>query len=791
MPAIRMILNGRVQGLGVRPAIYRLATSLGLAGEVRNSARGVEIDLVGNAADLAAFQNRLEDQLPPGALVEQRLVEQRLVEQRLGEQDAAEQGLGAQRSQQNRSADTIRATGRPDFVIVREPGAGPLGARVPVDLAVCSNCLKDVDGDEPRRGRYPFVSCTLCGPRYSLIRAMPYERPDTGMADFPMCEQCMREYGSVGDRRFHAQTNACSFCGPRLWCHAGDPRQTLEGSAALAAASHALREGRIVAARGVGGYQLLVDATSQSAVDRLRRRKTRPAKPLAVLVGSIDEACRLAYVDAEQRRALESPANPIVLLKSRSPSPLIGNPQPGSLLARSVHPGLDCVGLLLPSTPLHALLVREAGRPLVCTSGNREGEPLEFSVAESEHNLAGICDLWLHHDRPIEQPIDDSVVRVIAGRPVTIRLARGLAPLALPIDFNIPRLALGGHMKAAAAWCNGRQSVLGPHVGELDTLAARQRFREQFQAWQRLYRFQAERLVHDLHPDYFTTAFAMDFRGSRLAVQHHHAHVVAGMVQHGWLDRQVLGVSWDGTGLGSDGTLWGGELLLARTTGFERVGRLRPFSLPGGEAAVREPWRVALSMLHEVVKPEQALRLLPPAVEPGKCRQVQQLIGHRRLAPLSSSGGRLFDALAALILGIVESQFEGQPAMWLEAAADRSERGAYPLPLRDGELLEWDWRPLLIEVLADLRRAEAPPIMAARFHRGLAKGIVAACRRWPEMPVVLSGGVFQNQLLTEWVCEEFEEVADSPRQLGLPGSIPPNDGGLAVGQLVIAAALEE
>ncbi|MCO6457722.1 MAG: carbamoyltransferase HypF [Pirellulaceae bacterium] len=745
MPATRVILSGRVQGLGVRPAIYRLAESLELSGTVRNTAGGVEILVEGDATAITQFLESLAAHLPAGTQVEQR------------------------------REQVVAATGCVGFAIVEQSPAGPLAARVPADRAVCDGCLDDVLQSGGRRQNYPLTSCTLCGPRYSIVRRMPYARQSTSMADFPLCDACQNEFTSPGDRRFHAETNACPACGPRVTCHAGDSRQAVVGEQALELAGQNLRDGRIVAVRGLGGYQLLVDATCDDAVRRLRQRKTRPARPLAVMVRSLAEAHRLAILNDTESRLLASAENPIVLVRARS----------GNGLAKSVHPGLDCVGLLLPTTPLHALLLRIAARPVVCTSGNREGEPLEYDVAAAEANLHGICDVWLHHDRPIEQPVDDSVVRVIADRPVALRLARGYAPWPLQLPGDSLSLALGGQMKSAAAWSNGGQAVLGPHLGDLESEAVRERLLWQLARWRALYQFQEQSLAHDLHPDYFTTWLAQQASSRRLAVQHHHAHIVAGMLEQQWLDREVIGVAWDGTGYGSDGTVWGGELLRSTAARFERIGWLRPFVLPGGEAAIRQPWRVALALLHQVTEPNEALAMLPGGLDRKLGRQVQQLIASRVRCPVTSSAGRLFDAAAVLILGLTESEYDGQPAMLLEAVADRTVEGAYPLVPHGDEPLIWDWRPMLRQLLADRRRGEEPPALAMRWHRGLAAGIVHACRRWPQLPVVLGGGVFQNQLLVELIGQQWR-ADDAP--LGLPGMIPPNDGGLAAGQLAVLAA---
>jgi hydrogenase maturation protein HypF len=743
--ARRLVLGGGVQGLGVRPAIFRLAERLGLNGLVRNTVRGVEIEIEGPNDRLSQFEKLLPTSLPAAA------------------------------SLAKLKSERIAPSGRDGFAIVKEPSTGPVIARVPEDRGLCPDCAREVADRNDRRHRYPFTSCTQCGPRYTVVHSMPFERADTTMAEFALCPECRDEYERPGDRRFHAQTTACGKCGPKVWCKVAEHNATFYGDESLKAVIGHLSAGKIVALRGVGGYQLLVDATNSAAVNRLRERKGRRAKPLAVMVESADAARRLAHFDDEEIAAFDDPSAPIVLVRAHAKNGL----------APAVHPDLDAVGLMRPTTPLHAIMARDFGRPLVCTSGNREGDPLEYEIDAAEKHLAGIADLWLHHDRKIARPIDDSVVRIIAGRRVAIRLARGLAPLPLDLPAMPPTIAVGGYLKAAAAWSNGAQAVLGPHIGDQESVASRERCLAHLKDWLRLYWIRPVQLVHDMHPEYFSTQWAQKQEIPQLAVQHHHAHVVAGMLEHGWLDRRVLGVAWDGTGYGADGTIWGGEFLVCTASGFERVARLRPFALPGGEAGIREPWRIALAVCGQLDAAIDIKQWPGWKVEAAKLASIKQILARPILAPITSSAGRLIDAAAALILGIDRAEFDGQAAMRLEAAADRDARGWYHFPVSDGPLKELDWRPLFVGLLADCRRGVDPGTLAMRFHRSLAHGIVGICRRWNEMPVVLSGGVFQNRLLTELVVEMIESKSQS---LGLPGLIPPNDGGLAAGQLAVAAA---
>jgi hydrogenase maturation protein HypF len=719
---------------------------LGIAGTVRNSSRGVEIEVEGPLSILDSFESKLPSVLPKAAHVSKA------------------------------ESAPIPAIGHGEFEIAPEFREGPLVTRVPQDRAVCSDCLREIDQPGERRQAYPFTSCTLCGPRYTVIRAMPFERCDTSMDHFPLCERCLSEFRRPQDRRFHAQTMACPTCGPQVWSRGTHSSDARHGAAAIAEAVRQILAGKIVAIRGIGGYQLLVDATNHAAVTRLRECKCRRAKPLAVMVESLVAAQTIAHLEEADISALCDPSGPIVLVRARA----------GNGLSEAIHPLIDTVGVMLPTTPLHALFVYSCDRPLVCTSANREGDPLEFDVAAAERNLKGMCDLWLHHDREIVRPIDDSVVRVMAGRRVTLRLARGLAPLPLNLPPLPPTIAVGGFLKAAAAWSNGHQSVLGPHIGDQQGIAARQRFVDHLADMQQLYRFRAERFVHDMHPEYFSTQWARSQAQATkmLAVQHHHAHIVAGMLEHDLLDRQVLGVSWDGTGYGTDGTIWGGQFLVASATGFQQVARLRPFCLPGGEAAIHEPWRIAMSICAQLGAAVDVRRWTEWNITECQMQSVARIIDRPQFSPLTSSAGRLFDAAAALALGVERADFDGQAAMRLEAVADSDARGWYEFPLSEGEVPELDWRPLLTGMLADKGRGVDDAVIAMRFHRSLAHGITRVCSHWREMPVVLSGGAFQNKLLTELIAELHN---DKSQRLGLPGAIPPNDGGLAAGQLAIAA----
>lgn len=765
--ALRMTMTGRVQGIGLRPTIARLAQQLSLCGYVGNTQEGVELHVEGPLAVVDRFQSELQSHLPQFAVITSC---RKLVVEAEGFTNFGIRSIGSSQTQLRHSLDSDSADHK----------AFALTARVPTDVGVCADCQADIQDEANRRYQYPFASCTHCGPRYSIIERMPYERSDTVMNAFPMCKLCLKEYESAGNRRFHAQTNACSECGPQVWLRDAKDQIVAHQDDAIQAAAATILNGGILAMRGLGGYQLLVDATSQSAVMNLRHKKERVDKPLAVMVASLSEAEEFAQLDPVEQQTLCSPANPIVVLQSREESGL----------AQSISCRLNTVGLMLPTTPLHRLLLESVKRPLVCTSGNRDGEPLVFTTTAAFDQLEKIADAWLEHDRPIRRPIDDSVVRVISDRPVAIRLGRGYSPLSLALETDETMVATGGHQKVAVAISNGAQSILAPHLGDMDTITARQRYIEQQHELSKLYGIESSSLVCDQHPEYYTTDWAekqADLQSCPvLKIQHHHAHVAAAMLEHNWLDRQVLGVAFDGTGYGVDGTIWGGEFLLATSSSFERVGHLRPVPLVGGELAIRQPWRVAISLVNDAVGESvgeaAAMKL---GFQVSGIEQFLRLLRKPALSSLTTSAGRLFDGMAAIILGIEQSQFEGQAAILLESACDLSAVGQYDLTIDHSHPRQLDWRPLVRQVLLDRENGVSTGTMAMRFHRGLAAAIVEFCSDYPTLPVAPGGGVFQNKVLVELLADGFKATG---QPLGLPGLIPPNDGGLAAGQLAIAAS---
>ncbi|HET6424725.1 MAG TPA: carbamoyltransferase HypF [Planctomycetaceae bacterium] len=743
MTGYNITIHGFVQGQGVRPALARLASQRQWTGKVRNTSRGVQLEL-GRVEESAAKVDSLIR--------------------------AAHMAL----AQAEIDCQPARCEALFPFHIDDSSSSGIPAVPVPPDVAICSECLAEFPDQGDRRYRYPLISCVHCGPRFSSITAMPFDRPRTTLQTFVLCEVCQAEYDSASRRRGHAQTIGCQDCGPDIWGEDRHGNRLGVGDEACIIAARALSQGAVVALRGVGGYQLLVEATQNRTVIELRRRKRRATKPFAVLCRSLEEAESFALLDDDSRRALTSPQNPIVVVPRRT----------GGTLADGIHPFLNDIGLLLPTTAMHARLLELVGQPLVCTSGNLEGAPMVADVDESRRALADIADLWLHHNRPLAHPVDDSVVRPMAGRMVTMRSARGFAPLLLSIPDAPPLVALGSDQKSACAFSNGAQVVLGPHAGDLNDLDSRQRWRDSLLSLQRLYQIDQPEWAVDAHPDHITRTLIPEVTSWR-PIWHHHAHIVAALVEHGWLDRAVMGVAADGQGYGPDGTLWGGEVLQATVSGFTRKAAVRRFALPGGDAAARDPSRVALALLSQM--PEVTIKSLSRLTGQHEFRvRAMMHAANSSLTPRTSSLGRLFDGIAWIALNLEGVGYVGEPAARLEAACDPQARGHYSWRINDAvEPWELDWRPMLQVLLRDLDQGEPAGVIAERFHRGIVDWIVALHTHCPPLPWVVGGGVFQNRRLCELLVERWPATGPP---LGLPGVIPPNDGGLAAGQLAIATA---
>jgi hydrogenase maturation protein HypF len=660
-----------------------------------------------------------------------------------------------------------------DFSIKPSEGALSASAWVLPDLATCPECLVEIADKEARRYAYPFTNCTLCGPRFTIITAIPYDRPNTTMAGFKLCDECQMEYADPRDRRFHAQPIACPKCGPKIWLDPAPSPAPNGPMEVLYQAAQKIRSGEIVALKGIGGFLLLCDARSSAAVSRLRARKRRHEKPLAVMFPDLEQlrdACQVSKLEAEW---LDSAVAPIVLLKRR-PDPA------GDLIAAEVAPGNPWLGAMLPYAPLHHLLMGQLGFPVVATSGNLSEEPIVYQNDEAKKCLQGIADCFLMHDRPIARHADDSIVRQARGRQLVLRRARGLAPMPLRVNPKLlPVLALGAHLKntVAAAW--DKQIVLSQHLGDLETAASLEAFQAAVKDLCALYGFKPKKVVCDLHPDYASSRHAESLGLPIVRVQHHHAHIAACMAEND-APPPVLGVAWDGLGLGTDGLVWGGEFLIVDETGAKRFAHMRTFPLPGGEAAIREPRRCSLGLLFEMNADLERLH----AMFPEGWEAARKLPAALALSPRTSSAGRLFDALASLVGLRQANSFEGQAAMALEHVIDESAGDeAYPFPLKPGSSLIADWEPLVRAALADVSGGVPVGRISARFHNALAELVVSVARRANLERVALSGGVFQNAYLSSRTAELLER---SGFQVFTHQRLPPNDGGISAGQAFIA-----
>jgi len=748
---MRVRVRGLVQGVGFRPFVHREATARGLAGWVRNSAEGVVLEAEGERSSLEKFLDALENAPPAHATVI--------------DMDISE----------------IVRRGEDSFRILPSDVDGARTTTPAPDYAPCPECLAEFFNASNRRYLYPFINCTQCGPRFSIIEDLPYDRARTSMRRFAMCAQCQREYDDPQDRRFHAEPNACPVCGPQLalWNASGETLSM--DHEALLTAAEALRTGAIVALKGIGGFHLLVDAQNEEAVTRLRARKRRPEKPFAVIfptLATLHEACR---VSAEEEALLTSPASPIVLLR-----------RSGDTLASAVAPENPLLGAMLPYSPLHHLLMRELGFPVVATSGNVTDEPIAIDERDALRRLGDVADMFLVHNRQIVRPLDDSVARIVCGRELMLRCARGYAPASVAVaGVAAGVLALGGHLKTSIALTGEGRVTLGPHIGDLESVETREAHARTAQDMLSLGGARPRLVIRDLHPDYATSRTADDFGAPILAVQHHLAHVVACIVENG-AEPPGLGVAWDGAGYGLDGTIWGGEFLLVTKSGWRRVAHLRSFPLPGGDTAAREPRRAALGLLYEAFGPDAlAMTDLAPlaAFAPHERDALGVMLSRGVNSPRTSSMGRLFDAFAALCGLRQRASYEGQAAAELEwAAADRAGGRAYPFPLRDPTNTDgactMDWGEALKAALADLRRGEPAGIVSEAFHNGLAVAIVAMAEHIGERRVVLTGGCFQNARMLETTVGALRAAGFEPLW---HRRVPPNDGGLSFGQAAWAA----
>jgi len=762
-------VTGIVQGVGFRPFVWRLAHRLGLTGFVFNNPQGVVIEAEGEPKSLETFVRLLKTDAPPLAVVE------------------------------SVSWQEIPLNGDTEFKIVESHSDAERVALISPDVATCDDCLRELFDPNDRRYRYPFLNCTNCGPRFTIIVDIPYDRERTTMAVFPMCPDCEREYHDPSDRRFHAQPTACPRCGPQVRliarCEDGEWKEVCQGDEAIKETARRLVEGQIVAIKGLGGYHLACDAANEAAVGRLRRSKHREFKPFALMAPDLETAHQLAFISPEEEALLTSWRRPIVLMRRR----------PEAKVAESVAPMHRDLGIMLPYTPLHHLLMTEIKRALVMTSGNLSDEPIAYKDDDAFKRLGKMVDAFLVHNREIHIRCDDSVTRVVKGQELLIRRSRGYAPqpVLLPFETPLPLLAVGAMLKNTFALCRNRYAFISHHIGDLDNYSAFGAFVEGVEHFKRLFAIEPQAVAYDLHPDYPSTRFALDYAESNglpsIGVQHHHAHVAAVMAEYG-LEGPVIGVAYDGTGYGTDGTIWGGEILLATYEGFERAAHLECVPMPGGERAVREAWRMAASWLRQTFG-DDGERLafgIDERVGEERWRQIWKLLRSDLPQPQTSSIGRLFDAVASL-LGICDfGAYEGHPAIWLEMAASRwtgkfndaFEQPPFRFELTDSEPIVLKATSVIEGIVEGLKRNLPAEQIAAQFHAAVADATLRACIKIRERTgvkdVVLSGGVMQNVLLLGWLIDLLKLEGF---RVFVPTKLPPNDGGICFGQAAVAARL--
>ncbi len=771
--SVRLVIQvtGVVQGVGFRPFVYNLAARYSLGGYVRNTSGEVEIELQGSAGQVKQFLAALSSQQPPLAIINSI---------QITELPVLEQPQEKFTIQSSTSKDSRTRT-------------------VPPDTATCACCFKELFDPDNRRFRYPFINCTNCGPRFTIIQSLPYDRPATTMSTFAMCNLCQSEYDDPGDRRFHAQPNACPTCGPSLTFVEPNKQEIRDSHAALDEAVRRLSTGGIIAAKGLGGFHLLCDANNEESVLRLRRVKGRYGKPMALMMRNLEMVrihCQLAEAEAA---LLSGTASPIVLVKKSS----------GSNLSAEVAPGVDEWGVMLPYTPLHHLLLADLNRPLIATSGNRTDEPICIDNDEALHRLADIADAFLLHNRPIESRYDDTVTRVWSGVEFIVRRSRGYAPLPinLPFTAEVPVLACGAHLKNTFCLIDGNRAFVSQHIGDLDNRMALDHFHESLTKFLQLFSISPQLVAHDLHPDYLSTEIATQFAAAHNIpahpVQHHHAHIVACMIEHN-VKEPVIGVAFDGLGLGPDGVLWGGEFLICTWNSWQRRAFFQPVALPGGSAAIKQPWRMALSYLQTSHgQGSSALAALADQLSGQVDRKTFNLVSKQMdsgvNSPLTSSCGRLFDAVSALLGVCPLTSYEGQAAIELEALARSFDQGS---PGASGEELvdRYDYEleqqsqmfiikpfPILDAVTTQLQQKVPLPLIAATFHRTIADIILQICLslRCEDglSQVCLSGGVFQNMLLLHETRQRLEKANFT---VYTPQRLPANDSGVSLGQAVVA-----
>jgi hydrogenase maturation protein HypF len=751
---VKIIIRGAVQGVGFRPFVYRIADEMKLKGWVINSSSGVFIEAEAEKPKLDEFVLRLQKEKPPRSFI------------------------------QSFEFSFLDPFGFDKFEIRKSDDEGSRTVLILPDIATCDDCLNDIFDSHNRRYLYPFTNCTNCGPRFTIIEKLPYDRANTSMKQFEMCGDCRKEYEDPINRRFHAQPNACPVCGPRLalWNKNGEVISVKHE--ALLEAVYAIKSGKIVAVKGIGGFHLITDARNENAVRELRKKKHREEKPLALMYPNIESVYCDCEVSDFEKRLLLSPESPIVLLKRKTEIEI----------AESISPGNPYLGIMLPYSPLHHILMKEIPFPIVATSGNLSDEPICTDEKEALSRLKEIADLFLVHNRPIVRHVDDSIVRFISGREMVVRRARGYAPLPVHLNKKLPNiLAAGAHLKNTISLSIDNNVFISQHIGDLETAEAYNAFENVINDLTNIYEIKPDTIACDKHPNYMSTYYANHSGLAVERVQHHYAHIASCMAENE-LEGNVLGVSWDGTGYGDDGTIWGGEFLLADEKSFKRIAHLRTFRLPGGEIAIKEIHRTALGLLFEIygekVFTDKGLNPLKDISE-SELKILKQMLAGKLNSPLTSSMGRLFDGVAAITQISKYSHFEGQAAMELEFAAESVNTSeTYPLRISENSIENSDvkfivdWEPIILAIIEDLKKQTSKNIISAKFHNTLANVILEIAKKTGEKRVVLSGGCFQNKYLIEKTIQLLEENNFKPYW---HQRVPTNDGGISLGQIIVAS----
>ncbi len=730
----KILVSGRVQGVGFRPAVYALAKRLGLNGWVANFNGSVEIEIEGEAHAVHHFPREMEANAPKLSIIH------------------------------NIDLEVIEPLGCSEFIIRESDNSRKASVSITPDIAVCSKCIDDICNPDNRRFQYPFTSCTNCGPRFSILNELPYDRANTSMNDFDMCEHCLQEYSDPLDRRFHAQPIACPDCGPELSIYDKNGCKTITGHNALDVTAEAISQGKIIALKGLGGFQFVVDAGNTVAVQKLRSRKRRPTKPFAIMVQKLRQAEDLAELSAIEWDYLTSPEAPIVIVKRKQ----------RVQISDEVAPGLPWLGLMMPTTPLHYLLLEKLGRPVIVTSGNPGGEPILTDNESALERLNGVCDLFLMHNRRVLHPVDDSVIRIINNKPAMLRMARGYAPKSVfTKEADKPLMAAGSYQKSTIALAGQGVVTISPHIGDLDTSASRVFYERAGSTLKTLTGTTPEEIIHDAHPDYYSTYYARETGLPCRKLLHHHAHIMSVIGEHGISkEHPVFAVVWDGTGYGANGDIWGGEFLIIEGTFCKRFGHIRHFSLPGAEQAAREPLRSALGIMYEVGGEEKVREVFENSIDQKQIELMLLAVKNSVNSPFATSAGRLFDGFAFLANICRKISYEGEAAITVEATADkcniRSDICELPI-IRTNNLYCLDWRPLF----------EGNTLDAYAFHRALVNGIVSMAERSEIKTVILTGGCFQNGLLTTLTTECLQDIGYQVYRNEL---IPANDGGISFGQ---------